>query len=101
MLLSEESLHEAVYFRAISQRSKLDVDLVQLCKLSENEDSTALVLRAKEEIRKLKAEVILLYTDKESVELMLQQVSMCAIMVQREIILFVLKGLNLMPDKAL
>ena len=90
VLLSEESLHEAVYFRAMSQRSKLAVDLVQLCKPNENEDSTAPVLRAKEEIRKLKAEVILLYTDRESVELMLQQVSMCAIMVQREIILFVI-----------
>ena len=99
--LSEESFHKAAYFRAICQRSKLAVDFVQLCKQNENEDPTAPVLRAKEEIRKLKAEVILLYTDKESVELMLQQVSMCPILVEREIILFVLKGLNLTPDESL
>ena len=74
MFVLEERLHEATYFRAISQRSKLAVDLVQLCRPNENEDLTAPVLRAMEEIRKFKAEVILLYTDKESVELMLQQV---------------------------
>lgn len=101
VFLSEESLYEAAYFHAISQRSKLAVDLIQFCKPNENEDPTAPVLRAMEEIRKLKAQVILLYTDKESVELMLQQVSMCAILVQREITLFVLKELNLMPDTSL
>lgn len=83
MFVSGESLHEAAYFRAISQKSKLDVDLVQLFKLNENEDPTAGVLRAMEEIRKLNAEAFLLYTDKESVELLLQQVRMCVILVQR------------------
>lgn len=81
-------MHEAAFFRAISQKSKLAVDLVQLCKPNENEDPTAPVLRAMEEIRKFKAEVILLYTDKESVKLMLQQVSKCAILVRRGIIDF-------------
>ena len=72
-------MHEAVYFRAISQRSKLVVDLVQLCKPNANEDPTAPVLRAMEEIRMLKAEVILLYIDEESAELMLQQVSLACV----------------------
>ena len=74
MFIVEESLHEAAYFRAISQKSNLAVDLVQLFKPNENEDPTAPVWRAMTEIRKLKAEAILLYTDKESVELLLQQV---------------------------
>ena len=87
----EESLHEAAYFRTISQRSKLVVDLVQFYKPNENEEPVAQVLRAMEEIRKLKAEVILLYTNKESVELLLKQVRECAALVQRVIILFVLK----------
>ena len=87
-------MHEAVYFRTISQKSKLVVDLVQFCKPNGNEEPVAPVLRTMEEIRKLKAEVILPYTNKESVELMLQQVRKCAVLVQREIILFVLKGLN-------
>jgi len=83
-------LQEAAYFLAISQRSKLAVELVQLCKPNANEDLTTPALRAMEEIGMLKAEVILLYTDKESAELMLKQVSMCAIQVQRKI-----KGLKL------
>lgn len=82
VFVSGESLHEAAYFRAISQKSKLDVDLVQLFKLNENEDPTAAVLRAMEDIRKLNAEAFLLYTDKESVELLLQQVRMCVILGQ-------------------
>ena len=79
VFLLEESMHEAVYFRAISQRSKLVVDLVQLCYPNANEDPTAPVLRAMEEIRMLKAEVILLYIDEESAELMLQQVSLACV----------------------
>ena len=76
-------MHEAAYFGTISQRSKLVVGLVQFCKPNENEEPVAPVLRAMEEIRKLKAEVILLYTNKESVELMLKQVRECAVLVQR------------------
>ena len=87
-------MHEAVYFRTISQGSKLVVDLVQFCMPNENEEPVAPALRTMEEIRKLKAEVILPYTNKESVELMLQQVKKCAVLVQRKIILFVLNGLN-------
>lgn len=67
------------------------MDLVQFYKPNENEEPVAPVLRAMEEIRKLKAEVILLYTNKESVELMLKQVRECAALVQGVIILFVLK----------
>ena len=69
-------MHEAAYFRSISRRSKLTVDLVQFFEQSENghEDSTEPVLRAMEDIRKCRAEVVLLYTNRKNVELMLQQV---------------------------
>ena len=74
VFVSEESLHKAAYFRAISQTSKLAVDLVQLTKPHENEDPNTPVLRTMEEIKKFEAEAILLFIDKENVELMLQQV---------------------------
>lgn len=70
-------MQEAAYFRAISQKSKLAVHLVQLTKPNENDDITAPVLRAMEEIKKFEAEAILLFIDKENVELMLQQVILC------------------------
>ena len=73
----EESLHEAAYFRAISQNSELAVDLVQLIKPNEKEDPKAPVLRAMEEIKKSAAEAILLFIDKEIVERMVQQVILC------------------------
>lgn len=77
VIVLEESLQEAAYFRAISQKSKLAVDLVQLTKPNENEDTTAPALRAMEEIKKFEAEAILLFIDKENVKLMLQQVIFC------------------------
>lgn len=77
MFVLEGSLHEAAYFRAISRGSKLTVDLVQFSEPRENEDSAAPVLRAMEGIRKYKADVILLYIKKENVELILQQVITC------------------------
>ena len=67
-------MHEAAYFHSISQRSRITVDLVQLSASNEGEDSTASVLRAMEEIRKFKAEVVLLYTIQESADVLLQQV---------------------------
>ena len=50
------------------------MDLVQLIKPNENEDPKASILRAMEEIKKFAAEAILLFVDREIVELMVQQV---------------------------
>ena len=69
-------MHEAGYFHAITQRSNLTVNLVQLSKEREYEYPTAPILRAMEDIDNLGADVILLYTKKENIELMLQQVIM-------------------------
>lgn len=73
-ILPDTRLYEAGYFYAISQRSNLRVNLVQLSEQDNNEDSTASILRAMEEIENLEAEVILLYSRKEIIELMLQKV---------------------------
>ena len=70
-------MHEAAYFHAISQSSDLAVDLVQLIKPNEKEDPKVPVLRAMEEIKKFAAEAILLFIDKEIVELMVQEVILC------------------------
>ena len=55
------------------------MDLVQLIKPNENEDPKAPVLRAMEELKKFAAEAIILFIDKEIVELIVQQVILCVL----------------------
>lgn len=71
---SERRLLEAGYFHAISRSSKLTMNLVQLSDQEIAEDRTGSLLRQMEEINNLQPEVILLYTNRENIELMLQQV---------------------------
>ena len=70
----ESRLPEAGYFHAISESSKLAVNFLQLSEQEEGEDRTASILRQMEKINNVQPEVILLYTNKEDIELMLQQV---------------------------
>ena len=77
VFLLETRLHEAGCFHAISQNSQFTVNLVQLAKQGINEDLTVPILKAMGHINILQPEVILLYTSKESMELMLQQVITC------------------------
>lgn len=72
-------MYEAGYFYAITQRSNVTVNLVQLSKQSNNESPTSSILRAMEEIENVEAEVILLYTGTENIELMLQKVNLIAL----------------------
>lgn len=72
-------MYEAGYFYAITQRSNMTVNLVQLSKQSNNESPTSSILRAMEEIENVEAEVILLYTGTENIELMLQKVNLIAL----------------------
>lgn len=74
VFLSDVYLYEAGYFYAISQRLNFTVNLVQLSEQGKTENSTASILRTMDEIEDLEAEVILLYTNKENIELMLQKV---------------------------
>ena len=70
----ETRLHEAGYFYAISQNSKLTVDFVQLADQEKTEDHAAPISRAMEQIANLDPEVILIYTDTKNIELMLGKV---------------------------
>ena len=70
----ENRLHEAGYFHAMSQKSQLNVDLVLLSERVNDEDPTAPIKRAMDEIRTFEPDIILLYTKKENFEIMLQQV---------------------------
>ena len=73
---TEDRWPEAEYFRSTSQKSKLNLNFIQLAKLDQsNKDPTAPILGAMEQIEDFKAEVILLYANIENVEVMLQQVT--------------------------
>ncbi|PFX27300.1 Glutamate receptor 4 [Stylophora pistillata] len=74
LVFKDESFLEAGYFRTLSRGSKLAVNLVKFSQPSENEDSGTALLRTMDEIRFYKAEVILLYVDKDNMESMLNQV---------------------------
>lgn len=56
----------------------MTVNFVQLSEQSNNESPTSSILRAMEEIENVEAEVILLYTSTENIELMLQKVHLIA-----------------------
>lgn len=73
LVFDESRLYEAGYFYAIAQRSNMTVNLVQLSEQSNNESPTSSILKAMEEIENVEAEVILLYTGTENIELMLQK----------------------------
>ena len=70
----EIRVHEAGYFYAISQNSKLTVDFVQLADQEKTEDHAAPISRVMEQIANLDPDVILIYTDTKNVELMLEKV---------------------------
>ena len=65
---------DAGYFYTTFKHSQLVMDLVRLSKHKKIEDRRQATLKAMEEIKNFKPEVILLYTEKETTELMLQQV---------------------------
>ena len=67
MFLSENRLHEAGYFYAISQSSKLTVGFVQIP--GKGQVSTAI-----EKLGSFEPDMILLYADQEYTELFMQQV---------------------------
>ncbi|XP_020619406.1 uncharacterized protein LOC110057163 [Orbicella faveolata] len=66
--------HEAGNFFAISRSSGMTVNFVQLSEQDEDEDSSVPVLRALEQIKDFEVDIILLYIEKQKIELMLQQV---------------------------
>ena len=73
------------------------MDLVQLIKRNENEDPKVSVLGAMEEIKKVAVEAILLFVDKEIVEVMVQQVILCNLPNLGSKVFFLAKKLCLVP----
>ncbi|KAJ7337783.1 hypothetical protein OS493_007940 [Desmophyllum pertusum] len=73
VVFDESRVHEAGHFHAISRSSELIMHFVQLSKQGENEDATAPIVKAFEQMQQFEAEIILLYIEKKNVELMLQQ----------------------------
>lgn len=59
----------------LSQRSNINATLVEISERMLNEDSTVPIWRAIEEIKSLKAEVILLFTSERNLGIMLKQVT--------------------------
>ena len=74
-IFSADLLHEAGYFYSISQGSELAVNFVPIPKQDELEDKAHTIYTAMKLIEKLEPDVILLYTQKENLELFLKQVS--------------------------
>ena len=70
----ERRVHEAGNFHAISRKSQLTVNLVQLSEQEKNEEPTAAIQRAMEQIKNFDAEIIVLYMENKNIQLILQQV---------------------------
>lgn len=66
-------MHEAGYFHAISKPSKITVSLVHLSGRIQTGDEASHVLTAMNEVKYLDPDIILLYTAKKNMELILQQ----------------------------
>lgn len=65
-------MHEAGYFQAISKPFKITVNLVHLSGKMQTGDEESQILTMSE-IQSLEADIILLYTTKKNIELILQQ----------------------------
>lgn len=66
-------MHEAGYFQAISKPFKITVNLVHLSEKMQTGDEESQILTTMSEIQSLEADIILLYTTKKNIELILQQ----------------------------
>ena len=73
MSILENRLQEAWYFHVLSQSSKRIVNLVQIPEHGKTDDPQA-TISLLQQIKKHDPEAILLYTNKENMELILQQV---------------------------
>ena len=72
--ITENHVHEAGYFHAISRGSKLTVNLVQLSEPGQSADGMEPVIQAMNEIKSFQPDVILLYTKNKYIGLFVQQV---------------------------
>ena len=73
LLFVENRVHEAGYFHAISKPFKITVNLVHLSGKMQTGDEESQILTTMSEIQSLEPDIILLYTTKKNIELILQQ----------------------------
>ena len=73
LLFVENRVHEAGYFHAISKPFKITVNLVHLSGKMQTGDEESQILTTMSEIQRLEPDIILLYTTKKNIELILQQ----------------------------
>ena len=66
-------MHEAGYFQAISKPFKITLNLVHLSGKMQTRDEESQILTTMSEIQSLEPDIILLYTTKKNIELILQQ----------------------------
>lgn len=72
-LFVENRVHEAGYFHAISKPFMITVNLVHLSGKMQTGDEESQILTTMSEIKSLEPDIILLYTTKKNIELILQQ----------------------------
>lgn len=70
----ESRLHEAGYFHAASQKLQLKVNFFHLQTKGIDVDRIARILDVMEEIKGIEPDIILLYTNNQNIDFMLQQV---------------------------
>lgn len=73
-VLTESHLIEAGHFYVTYKKFQLTMKLFQLSKHNKNEEMKKTISRSLQQIQTFQPEVILLYTNKENTELILQQV---------------------------
>lgn len=73
-VLTESRSIEAGYFYVTYKKLQLTMNLIQLSKHNKNEEIKRTILRSMKQIQTFQPEVILLYTNNENTELILQQV---------------------------
>ena len=73
LLFVENRVHEVGYFHAISKPFKITVNLVHLSGKMQTGDEESQILTTMSEIKSLEPDIILLYTTKKNIELILQQ----------------------------
>ena len=67
-------MHEAGYFHAASQKLQLKVNFFHLQTKGLDVDRIARILDVMEEVKGIEPDIILLYTNNENIDFMLQQV---------------------------
>ncbi|XP_022787722.1 glutamate receptor 4-like isoform X2 [Stylophora pistillata] len=73
LVYEERHVYKAGFFVAITQKLQLTVNLVQLSEQGQDEEQTAPIQTAMEQVKDFDAEIVVLYLENKNIQLMLQQ----------------------------